>query len=64
MTAMIELRQVSKSYGMGEAQVQSDLSVISTGSLGLDIALEGVRSSPYPAVGSGFLSAVSCEISP
>src|SRR5262244_1623215 len=39
------LAQIEKQFGkgsimkMGEAQVQSDLSVISTGSLGLDIAL-------------------------
>src|SRR5438046_8394618 len=39
------LAQIEKQFGkgsimkMGEAQVQNDLSVVSTGSLGLDIAL-------------------------
>ena len=42
------LAQIEKQFGkgsimkMGDAQIQNDLQVVSTGSLGLDIALEGL----------------------
>src|SRR5512140_4039784 len=53
------LAQIEKQFGkgsimrMGESQVQNDLQVVSTGSLGLDIAL-GVGGLPRGRVGEGY----------